>query len=144
MSLKFVIVKITFEIIPSKWDHGFWRESNLNNLLLMKWRLIFFQLIYKIESARKEHRLKWPIILSYFKQNYLTQYVSPFSPRTMTYVLQVGIKDTKITSVMSFWCCFSVCFELSSDGTAVDFEQVNANLVSFLSSTFNCYYSCCK
>ena len=144
MSFKFVIVKITFEIIPSKWDHGFWRESNLNNSLIMKWRLIFFQLIYKIESARKEHRLKWPIILSYFKQNYLTQYGSPFSPRTMTYVLQVGIKDTKTTSMMSFWCRFSVCFELSSDGTAVDFEQVNANLVSFLSSTFNCYYSCCK
>ena len=133
MSFKFVIVKITFEIIPSKWDHGFWRESN-----------DFFQLIYKIESTRKEHRLKWPIILSYFKQNYLTQYVSPFSPRNMTYVLQVDIKDTKTTSMMSFWCRFSVCFELGSDGTAVDFEQVNANLVSFLSSTFNCYYSCCK
>ena len=144
MSLKVVIVKITFEIIPSKWDHGFWRESNLNNSLIMKWRLIFFQLIYKTESVRKENRLKWPIILSYFKQNYLTQYVSPFSPRTMTYVLQVGIKDTKTTSMMPFWCRISVCFELGFDGTSVDFEQVNAHLVSFLSSTFNCYYSCCK
>ena len=36
VSIEFVLVKRTFEIIASKWDHGLWRESNLKNLLIMK------------------------------------------------------------------------------------------------------------
>ena len=129
-------MKITFEIILSKWNYRFWTISNLDNSLIMKWRrLIFFQLIYKIRSAKIEHRLKWPT--SYLILNKIiwhnTGLLSDQELWHMCSRWAIGIPKQR------WWCRSDVvlvfALTISSDGTTVDFEQVNANLVSFLSST---------
>ena len=62
VSVQFVLVKRTIEIITSKWDHGLWRGSTLKNSLIMKWRkLDFFPA--NLPSKKRENRV--PFVVTY-------------------------------------------------------------------------------